>query len=36
MNRERVDLSALAKEVAQGLSEAGSERAVEFSVQEGL
>ncbi len=36
MNRERVDLSTLAEEVAQGLREARPERAVEFSAREGL
>jgi signal transduction histidine kinase len=36
MNRERVNLSALAEEVAEDLREARPERAVEFSAQEGL
>nr|MDQ3842116.1 ATP-binding protein [Actinomycetota bacterium] len=36
MNRERVDLSALAEEVAEGLREARPERTVEFSAQKGL
>ena len=36
MNRERVNLSALAEEVAEGLREARPERKVEFSAQKGL
>jgi len=36
INRERVDLSALAEEVAEGLREARPERTVEFSAQQGL
>jgi signal transduction histidine kinase len=36
MNRQRVNLSALAKEVAENLREAGPEREVRFSIQEGL
>jgi signal transduction histidine kinase len=36
MNRERVNLSALAEEVAEDLREARPERTVEFSAQEGL
>ncbi|HZC19561.1 MAG TPA: CHASE domain-containing protein, partial [Rubrobacteraceae bacterium] len=36
MNRERVNLSALAEEVAEGLREARPERAVMFSAQKGL
>jgi signal transduction histidine kinase len=36
MNRERVNLSDLAEEVAEGLREANSERVVEFSAQKGL
>ena len=36
MNRERVNLSALAGEVAEDLREARPERTVEFSTQEGL
>lgn len=36
MNRERVDLSAMAEEVARGLREERPEKAVQFSVQSGL
>ncbi|HZC18131.1 MAG TPA: ATP-binding protein, partial [Rubrobacteraceae bacterium] len=36
MNRERVNLSALAEEVAEGLREERPEKAVEFSAQKGL
>jgi signal transduction histidine kinase/sensor domain CHASE-containing protein len=36
MNRDRVDLSSLAEEVAEGLREGRPEREVKFSIQKGL
>ena len=36
LNRERVNLSSLVEEVAEGMREVGSGRKVEFSVQKGL